>query len=72
MHIVVKAKPGAKRDTVERIDSTHFAVSVRAPATEGRANAAVERALADYLDIPLSRVRVVKGFTSRAKVVEVP
>lgn len=71
MKIFVKAKPGAKRDRVERVDTSHVRVWVRAPAEGGKANAAIEKSLADYLNIPSSRVRVTKGFASRAKVVEI-
>ena len=70
MKIFVKAKPSAKCDRIERIDASHATVWVRAPAKGGRANAAIEQSLADYLNIPPSRVRVTKGFTSSAKVVE--
>ena len=46
-------------------------VRVSAPPVDGKANAALERLLADALDVPPSRVRVVTGHTSRRKQVEV-
>jgi len=42
-----------------------------APATDGRANAAVLDALADALGVRPRAVRLVSGASSRSKVVEV-
>ena len=71
MKIFVKAKPKAKEARVEKIDDTHFVVSVKEPPTEGRANWGVERALGAYFGVPPSSVRIVSGHTSRDKVVEI-
>ena len=38
MKIFVTVKPNAKEERVEKIDDTHFKVSVKEPPTEGRAN----------------------------------
>ncbi len=71
MKIFIRAKASAKKDEVVRIDSTHFRVSVKDPPVDGRANKAIERAVADYLDIPPSRVKVISGQASKQKVVNV-
>lgn len=44
---------------------------VTAPPIEGRANAAVLRLLARALDMPVSRLQIVKGESSRHKTVRV-
>ena len=44
-------------------------VRTRAPALDGRANAAVVGALARYLDLPASRVVLHSGRSSRRKTV---
>jgi uncharacterized protein YggU (UPF0235/DUF167 family) len=46
-------------------------VRVTAPATDGKANAAVVAALAAALDVPVRAVRVVAGGTSRIKHIEI-
>jgi uncharacterized protein (TIGR00251 family) len=46
-------------------------VTVTAPAREGRANAAVVKAVADFLNVAPSQVRIVRGLTSRHKVLEI-
>ena len=49
----------------------YFEVWVKEPPIEGRANEAVERALADYFGVAKSKVNIVSGQTSRKKVVEI-
>jgi uncharacterized protein YggU (UPF0235/DUF167 family) len=77
MRVLVRAKPGARRTSVEPLppaagsSQARYAVAVTAPAADGRANRAVERALAEHLGLPPSRVRIVLGHTSRDKVVEI-
>ena len=71
MKIFVKAKPGAKKEFVEKIDETNFVVAVKEPAKEGRANWAVERALAQHFKVSPSQVRIISGQKSRQKLVEI-
>ncbi len=71
MKILVKAKAGAKRESVEKLDEGTFVVAVKVRAEEGKANEAIERALAKHLGVPRSAVRIIKGFHSRQKVVDI-
>ena len=70
MKIIIKAKPGAKREYVIR-ESARFVVAIKERAVDGKANAAVVAALAKHLKIPRSRVRIVKGAASRDKIVAI-
>lgn len=69
--IIVHAKPNAKEDRVEQIDPENFRVSVKAPPVDGRANEAIVKALAAHFAVAPSRVRIVRGYTSREKWVEI-
>ncbi len=69
MRIFVKVKANAKIEKVEKIDETHYKVSVKEPAQEGRANWGVTRALAKYFNVSPTQVEIVSGLTSRDKVV---
>ena len=71
MKICVKAKTGAKKAGIQKFDDTHFVVAVRERPTEGRANRSIVKLLAEHLDIAPSRLTIVKGVTSREKVVEI-
>jgi len=71
MKIFVQAKPNAKEECVEKIDSTHFMVSVKEPPRQGGANRAIARALAEHFKVAPPQVRLVSGFVSRQKVFEI-
>ncbi|MDP3935298.1 MAG: DUF167 domain-containing protein [Candidatus Giovannonibacteria bacterium] len=71
MRISVKAKAGAKKESVLKTGASEFKISVKEPAKEGRANEAIARVLAEYFEVAPSRVRILSGFTSRQKVFEI-
>lgn len=71
MKIFVKAKPLAKEEKIETTDRINFTVSVKEPPREGRANAAIMRALAGYFGVPLSQVRFISGFSAKQKIFEI-
>jgi len=71
MKIFVKAKPKAKIERVEKIDNENFVVFVKEPPVKGRANQAIIKALAEYFKVPPVNVKIVSGYTSKQKVVEI-
>jgi uncharacterized protein YggU (UPF0235/DUF167 family) len=71
MKIFIKAKPNARQESLEKIDESHFAVSIKAPARDWKANAGVAKAIAAHLGVSAQRVRLVSGATSRKKVFDV-
>lgn len=71
MKIFVKAKPNSREEKIEKIDDTHFVVSVKAPPIQGMANRAIIKLLADYFKTDVSRVRIVSGAIARNKIVEI-
>jgi uncharacterized protein (TIGR00251 family) len=70
LKIWVNVKPQAKKSAVKKICEGEYAVSVTAPAREGKANEAVIELLADYFSIPKSSIRIVRGQTGRRKLIE--
>ena len=68
--VFVKAKPRSKEKRVEKIDDTHFVVFVKEPPVQGRANAAIGKALAEYFGVPASFVKLTSGFSSKEKTFE--
>ena len=68
--IQAKVTPNAKRPEVREEGST-FVVKVKEPPQEGKANAAVIKAIAQHLGVPVRAVRIVSGHTGKNKVVEV-
>ena len=69
--IWLTVKPNARHASVEKISEAEFRVAVRAPAHEGAANRAVIEALAEFLAVPKSTIRMVRGQSSRKKLVEI-
>ncbi len=71
MRIRVDVKPNSKVPGVEAIED-HLVVRVKEPPREGRANAAVKRAVAEYFGVAPGDVRLISGTSGRHKIVELP
>jgi uncharacterized protein (TIGR00251 family) len=69
--ISVRAVPGSSRNGVAGWLGDALKVRVSAPAERGKANAAVERVLAEALGVSDDSVHVVAGRASRNKIVEI-
>lgn len=67
----VFVKPGSKKGPLVEVDSTGL-VTIYTPvrAVDGRANHAVIELFAEYIGVAQSQVRVVRGHTSRHKIIE--
>jgi len=63
--------PGAREDALAGWQGDSLRIKVRARPEKGRANEAVLRFLAGYLELPPSRIALVRGATSRDKLIEV-
>jgi uncharacterized protein (TIGR00251 family) len=70
MKIQVKVKSNSKTEEVSQ-ESDNFIVKVKEPPKEGRANRAVVKLLAEHFGVSQSQVRILSGFRSRNKIVEV-
>jgi uncharacterized protein (TIGR00251 family) len=75
MRVALRVYPGAQRDEVGgRYGTTEppiLMVRVKAPAVDGKANAAVIEALAEAFGCQRTDVRVLVGHTGRHKIVEI-
>lgn len=70
MKIFVKAKPKAKRKYLKQIDETHFEIAVNEPAEQGKANQAIIKVLAEYLDVSRSQLEIISGREARQKIIK--
>lgn len=70
MLLLVAAHPRATRPRLEW-DGREVHVWVHEPAAGGRANAAVICAVASWLNVAPSRLRLAQGATSRVKLVDI-
>jgi len=71
MKINIKAKPNSREEKVEKVDENNFVVSVKEKPEKGKANDAIRNALAVYFKIASARVKIVGGYSSRNKIVEI-
>jgi len=71
MRIIVKAKPAAKINLVEQLPDGSYVISVKEPPVQGRANHAIIKLVAEHFAQPTSAIRIVQGWTSRHKVIEI-
>lgn len=69
--MAVRVRPGASRTFVGGEHDGALVVAVQAPAVDGRATEAALAALADAVGVRRRAVRLVRGRTSRDKVVEI-
>ncbi len=68
----VKAKPGAREDSIIGVRGSELVVAVRAPPEKGRANAEISRVLARALAVPRGEVVLKLGGSSSHKVYTLP
>jgi uncharacterized protein (TIGR00251 family) len=71
MNLDIRVQPRARRDELGGVRDGRVLVRVTAPPVEGRANVAVCAAIARTVGVPRGRVSVVRGASSRDKVVRI-
>lgn len=72
MKISVYIKPNSRhREEVVKNDDDTLTVYIKAPAIEGRANAAAIKLLAKHFKVASSKVKLVRGATSKYKIFEI-
>lgn len=69
--LAVRVTPGARVEALEVADGKLLA-KVRAKPEDGKANAAVLELVADALGLATSRLKLLRGATSREKLISIP
>lgn len=67
----LRVQPGARRSGLVGVWKQRLRLAVAAPPVDGKANEAVERAVAELCDLPRRDVELVAGISSRDKTVAV-
>ena len=67
----VRVTPRASRSQVRLLPNGVLGVWVTAPPSDGAANHAVVKLLAEHLQVPQRAITIVRGATSRTKLVEI-
>ena len=68
--IAMRVKPNSKTNSVKKT-ADGYVVHTKARAIDGKANGAVVKLLAESFGVPKTRVRLVRGRTTRHKIFEI-
>lgn len=72
MKVTVRVKPGSKKGNfVQPSLDGELLVHVREPAVDGKANRKMIELLSEYYEVPKTRIEIVRGLTSRIKVIKI-
>lgn len=71
MYLEIKVQTSCRENSVEQSETGLYKVRVKAPPSKGEANHAVIKAIADYFNIPQSRVEIIRGHKNTRKLVSI-
>jgi len=69
--LAIKLQPRAAKNEITAIRGPELRIKVTAPPVDAAANEALLRLLADTLDCPRGKITLIRGQTSRHKIVKV-
>ena len=69
--ITVKVQPRSPKPGVEKTGENEYKVRVGAAPDKGKANEELIELLAAFFDVPKSSLRVLRGTTSRVKLISI-
>ena len=69
--LTLHLQPGAKRTQIAGIHGDALRIRIQAPPVEGKANAELVRYLAGAFGVPVRQVTLVRGDSSRHKVLRI-
>jgi uncharacterized protein (TIGR00251 family) len=69
--ITVKVQPRSPKPGVEKTGGNEYKVRVGAAPDKGKANEELIEVLAAFFDVPKSSLRVLRGTTSRVKLISI-
>ena len=71
MYVRVEVRPGAKRESVIRLDDKTFSMSVKEPAERNLANMRVRELVAEEFGIQVAKVKMISGHRSPRKIFDI-
>ena len=67
----IRVVPRARLNKIVDDGCGNLRVYTTAAPTDGAANAAVVKLLSEYWDVPKTRIKILRGATSRTKVIQI-
>lgn len=68
MYVRVEAKPGARRESILQTDDKTYSISVKEPAERNLANKRIRELLAEHLEVPFKKIKMISGHRSPRKI----
>jgi uncharacterized protein len=72
MFLFVKVFPGSRRASVIRKKDGSLEVRITVRPEDGKANKEARKAVAKFINVPFSLVKIIKGEKSKNKLFDVP
>lgn len=69
--LAIKLQPRASKNEISTANGPELRIKVTAPPVDSAANEALIRLLADFFNVSRSKVELVRGHTSRNKVIRI-
>ena len=70
IRLKVRVTPNARKNEVVACTEGEIRLKIKAPAVDGKANAALIEYLAELTDVPRSKIEIKAGEKARTKVIE--
>lgn len=68
MYIRVEARPNSRKESILQSDEKTYTVSVKEPAEQNMANKRIREMLAEHLEIPIGKIKMISGHRSSRKI----
>ena len=69
MQIKIRVIPNARQNKITADDDGNLKIYTTKSPSDGQANDAVVKQLSDYLKVPKLQIKIIRGITSRDKVI---
>lgn len=71
MILKIKVKPNSDKQEIIRVSDDEYAVNLKKPAENNKANIELLKLLKEYFKITAGDIKIIKGLKSRNKIVEI-
>lgn len=71
MFLKVKVKPNSKTASIEKKSQDSYLIMVKEKPKQGQANQVMIGLLAKHLNLPIAKLKIIKGAKTRNKIVNV-
>ena len=71
VRLSVRVHPKSRKQEITELGKNAYKIHVLSPPSKGAANAEVCKLIASHLDVPVSRVRILRGHRSRNKLISI-